>query len=76
MEFMIFYAFFMVIANVSAAPLDNDQTVGLDGITTLCDSSTEDCPLIFNNNDTPSAPSVWTRRPMVAGLRTPSPSLS
>ncbi|MCJ1263919.1 hypothetical protein MMC22_003789 [Lobaria immixta] len=51
MEFTIFYAFFIVLATVSAAPVDNDQTVGLDGITTLCDSSTEDCPLIFKNND-------------------------
>lgn len=56
MEFMIFYAFVIALATVASAPVGNDQAVGVDGGVTLCDFTTEDCPLVFDSNDytTPS----------------------
>ncbi|MCJ1260596.1 hypothetical protein MMC22_000458 [Lobaria immixta] len=56
MEFMIFYAFVIALATVASAPVGNDQAVGVDGGVTLCDFTTEDCPLVFNTNDYTTPP--------------------
>lgn len=71
MEFMIFYAFVIVLATVASAPVGNDV---LDGGTTLCDFTTEDCPLVFNTNDYTTPPTGLDQASGGAGAGTEPPS--
>lgn len=68
---MIFYAFVIVLATVASAPVGND---GLDGDTTLCDFTTEDCPLVFNSNDYTAIPTGLNQASGGAGGRAEVPS--